>query len=179
LGDGVSFEEAMHKPSNAWRMSEWTWGRLSREQQATSERLGRDLRQQLALLVPVIQSAPLLDKRNLARFAKLGRTMDAALRFQSFRTCRVADLRASHVFQVTYDEIRRLLDLLPSQGSSTPVFVNESAPIPHKSAPTATRPQNQTKRGNWQRPGGFQVKSQGTLFSSQSAIGEINVTTEP
>jgi len=96
------FEEARNKPSNAWRMSEWTWGRFSKEQQATAERLGRDLRQQLALLVPAIQSAPLLDKRDLARFAKLGRTMDAALRLESFRTRRVADPRGSHVFQVAY-----------------------------------------------------------------------------
>ena len=128
-------------------MSEWTWGRFSKEQQATAERLGRDLRQQLALLVPTIQTAPLPDKRDLARFAKLGRTMDAALRFESFRTRRVADPRASHVFQVAYDEVRRLLDVLPSQGSSSSVFVSESIPTPHKSAPTATRPQNQTSRG--------------------------------
>lgn len=141
------FEEAKNKPSNAWRMSEWTWGRLSREQKPTAESLGRDLRQQLALLVPVIQSAPLLDKRVLARFAKLGRTMYTALRFQAFRTCRAADPRASHVFQVAYDEIRRLLDLLPSPGSSAPVFVNESAPTPHKSTTMAARPKYQTKRG--------------------------------
>jgi hypothetical protein len=42
------FEEAWNKASNAWRMSEWTWGRLSRDQKATAERLGRELRQKLA-----------------------------------------------------------------------------------------------------------------------------------
>ena len=78
------FEQVRGEPTNAWRLSEWTWGRLSREQQAIAERLGHDLRQQMALLVPAIQNAPLLDKRDLARFSRLGRTMDAALRFQPF-----------------------------------------------------------------------------------------------
>ena len=78
------FERVRGEPTNAWRLSAWTWGRLSREQQAIAERLGHDLRQQMALLVPAIQNAPLLDKRDLARFSRLGRTMDAALRFQPF-----------------------------------------------------------------------------------------------
>src|SRR6516225_11372737 len=91
------FERVRGEPTNAWRLSEWTWGRLSREQQAIAERLGHDLRQQMALLVPAIQNAPLLDKRDLARFSRLGRTMDAALRFQPFRTRRDSDPRASRV----------------------------------------------------------------------------------
>ena len=53
------FEQVRSEPTNAWRLSEWTWGHLSREQQAIAERLGRDLRQQMALLVPAIQNAPL------------------------------------------------------------------------------------------------------------------------
>jgi hypothetical protein len=93
------FEQVRGEPANAWRLSEWTWGHLSREQQAIAERLGHDLRQQMALLVPAIQNAPLLDKQDLARFSRLGRTMDAALRFQPFRTRREADPRASRVFQ--------------------------------------------------------------------------------
>jgi len=110
------FERVRGEPTNAWRLSEWTWGRLSREQQAIAERLGHDLRQQMALLVPAIQNAPLLDKRDLARFSRLGRTMDAALRFQPFRTRREGDPRASHVFQHAYDEIRRLLEFVSLQG---------------------------------------------------------------
>jgi hypothetical protein len=78
------FEQVRGEPTNAWRLSEWTWGRLSREQQAIADRLGHDLRQPMALLVPAIPNAPLLDKRDLARFSRLGRTMDAALRFQHF-----------------------------------------------------------------------------------------------
>jgi hypothetical protein len=70
----------------------------------------------MALLVPAIQNAPLLDKRDLARFSRLGRTMDAALRFQPFRTPREGDPRASRVFQHAYDEIRRLLEFVPLQG---------------------------------------------------------------
>ena len=62
------FEQVRGEPTNAWRLSEGTRGRLSREQQAIADRLGHDLRQQMALLVPAIQSAPLLDKRDLARF---------------------------------------------------------------------------------------------------------------
>jgi|SRR6516165_4422875 len=61
--------------------------------------------------VLAIQNAPLLDKRDLARFSRLGRTMDAALRFQSFRPRRDVDPRASRVFHSAYEEIRRLLDL--------------------------------------------------------------------
>jgi hypothetical protein len=110
------FEMARGEPTNAWRLSEWTWGRLSREQQAVAERLGHDLRQQMALLVPAIQNAPLLDKRDLARFSRLGRTMDAALRFQPFRTRLEVDPRASRVFQRAYDEMRRLLEFVPLQG---------------------------------------------------------------
>ena len=70
----------------------------------------------MALLVPAIPNAPLLDKRDLARFSRLGRTMDAALRFQQFRTRREGDPRASRVFQRAYDEIRRLLEFVPLQG---------------------------------------------------------------
>lgn len=91
------FEQVRSEPTNAWRLTECTWGHLSREQQAIAERLGHNLRRQMALLVPAIENAPLLDKRDLARFSRLGRTMDAALRFQSFRTRQEADLRASHV----------------------------------------------------------------------------------
>ena len=120
------FEQVRGEPTNAWRLSKWTWGHLSREQQAIAERLGHD-RQQMALLVPAIQNAPLLDKRDLARFSGLGRTMDAALRFQSFRTRREADPRASRVFQRAYDEIRRLLELLPLQGSIDLSMVDKSA----------------------------------------------------
>jgi len=120
------FDQVRGEPTNAWRLSEWTWGRLSREQQAIAERLGHDLRQQMALLVPAIQNAPLLDKRDLARFSRLGRTMDAALRFQSFRTRQEADPRASRGFQRAYDEIRRLLELLPLQGSFELSMVDKS-----------------------------------------------------
>ncbi len=121
------FDQVRGEPTNAWRLSEWTWGRLSREQQAMAERLGHDLRQQMALLVPAIQNAPLLDKRDLAHFSRLGRTMDAALRFQSFRTRREADPRASRVSQHAYDEIRRLLELVPLQGSFELSMVDKSA----------------------------------------------------
>ena len=120
------FDQVRGEPTNAWRLSEWTWGRLSREQQAIAERLGHDLRQQMALLVPAIQNAPLLDKQDLARFSRLGRTMDAALRFQPFRTRREADPRASRVFQRAYDEIRRLLELVPLQGSFELSIVDKS-----------------------------------------------------
>ena len=120
------FDQVRGEPTNAWRLSEWSWDRLSREQQAIAERLGHDLRQQMALLVPAIQNAPLLDKRDLARFSRLGRTMDAALRFQSFRARRDGDPRASRVFQRAYDEIRRLLELLPLQGSFELSMVDKS-----------------------------------------------------
>ena len=53
--------------------------------------------------------------------------MDAALRFQSFRTRREADPRASRVFQRAFDEIRRLLELVPLQGSFELSMVDKSA----------------------------------------------------
>jgi len=58
----------------------------------------------------------LLDKRDLARFSRLGRTMDVALRVQPFRTRGEVDPRASRVFQRAYNEIRRLLEFVPLQG---------------------------------------------------------------
>lgn len=94
---------------------------------ANAERLGHNLRRQMALLVPATENAPLLDKRDLARSSRLGRTMDAALRFQSFRTRQEADPRASHVSQHAYDEIRRLVELVPLQGSFELSMVDGSA----------------------------------------------------
>jgi len=134
------FEQVRGEPTNAWRQSEWTWGRLSREQQAIAERLGHDLRQQMALLVPAIQNAPLLDKRDLARFSRLGRTMDAALRFQLFRTRREGDPRASHVFQRAYDEIRRLLELVPLQGRFELSMIDRPANEPGRNHRNAKLP---------------------------------------
>ena len=66
--------------------------RISVEQQTTAQRIRLDLPKLLALLVPEIQDALLLDKRDLPRFAKLGRAMDAALRFASFRSNDVGNL---------------------------------------------------------------------------------------
>ena len=128
------FERVRGEPTNAWRLSEWTWGRLSREQQAIAERLGHDLRQPMALLVPAIPNAPLLDKRDLARFSRLGRTMDAALRFQSFRMRGEVDPRASRVFQRAYDEIRRLLEFVPLQGVSAGAKIDRITPRKRRDA---------------------------------------------
>ena len=99
------FEEVGVEPGNARHIADHTWALLSVEQQATADRIRRDLRKLLTLLVPEIQSAPLLDKRDLPRFAKLGRTMDAALRFESFRSHDVGNL-ACDVFRDPYDEAR-------------------------------------------------------------------------
>ena len=66
---------------NARRIADQNWAPLSAEQKASADGIRRELRKTLSLLVPEIQVAPLLDKRDLERFAKLGRTMDASLRF--------------------------------------------------------------------------------------------------
>ena len=71
--------------------------RISVGQQTTAQRIRLDLPKLLALLVPEIRGAPLLDKRDLPRLAKLGGTMDAALRFESFR-CNIVGNLACDVF---------------------------------------------------------------------------------
>jgi hypothetical protein len=119
------FEEVGVEPGNARHIADHTWALLSVEQQATADRIRRDLRKLLTLLVPEIQSAPLLDKRDLPRFAKLGRTMDAALRFESFRRNDVGNL-ACDVFREAYDEARELLELLPRQGPWQPAVAAKS-----------------------------------------------------
>jgi hypothetical protein len=66
-----------------------------------------------------------LDKRDLPRFAKLGWTMDAALRFESFRGNDVGHL-ACDVFRDAYDEARELLDPLPRQGPWRPAVATKT-----------------------------------------------------
>jgi hypothetical protein len=66
------FEEIGDEPRNARQIADHTWTLLSVEQQATADRIRRELRKTLTLLVPEIQGAPLLDKRDLPPFAKLG-----------------------------------------------------------------------------------------------------------
>jgi len=109
------FEEAGGESWNALRIAEQSWALLSVEQKASADGIRRELRKTLSLLVPEIQDAPLLDKRDLERFAKLGRTMDAALRFEPFRGNNVGHL-ASEVFREAYEEARELLELLPRKG---------------------------------------------------------------
>ena len=55
------FEEVGVEPGNARHIADPTWALLSVEQQATADRIRRELRKTLTLLVPEIQSAPLLD----------------------------------------------------------------------------------------------------------------------
>ena len=90
-------------------------GCSSPEQQAVGDRLRHRLRQLLVVLTPEIQNAPLLDKVDLPRFAKLGRTMDAALRFAAFRNSRRGLDLASEVFGEAYREVAEILDLVPKQ----------------------------------------------------------------
>ena len=92
------FKEAGGESWNAWRIADQNWALLSAEQKA---------------------SADGLDKRDLERFAKLGRTMDAALRFEPFRSNKIGHL-ASEVFREAYEEARELLELLPRKGPWEP-----------------------------------------------------------
>jgi hypothetical protein len=75
------FEEAANQPIGVSRIQEFGWLHLPPAQKMRADDLRRRLRLSLAALVPGIQTTPLLDKRDLRRFARLGRTMDAALRF--------------------------------------------------------------------------------------------------
>ena len=113
------FKEAGGESWNARRIADQNWALLSAEQKASADGIRRELRKTLSLLVPEIQEAPLLDKRDLERFAKLGRTMDAALRFEPFRSNKIGHL-ASEVFREAYEEARELLELLPRKGPYEP-----------------------------------------------------------
>ena len=113
------FKEAGGESWNARRIADQNWALLSAEQKASADGIRRELRKTLSLLVPEIQEAPLLDKRDLERFAKLGRTMDAALRFEPFRSNKIGHL-ASEVFREAYEEARELLELLPRKGPWQP-----------------------------------------------------------
>ena len=113
------FREAGGESWNARRIADQNWALLSAEQKASADGIRRELRKTLSLLVPEIQDAPLLDKRDLERFAKLGRTMDAALRFEPFRSNKIGHL-ASEVFREAYGEARELLELLPRKGPYEP-----------------------------------------------------------
>jgi hypothetical protein len=113
------FENAAVKcPSARW-IDKRTWGLLSAEDQAIGDRLRHRLRQLLVTITPEIQNAPLLDKSDVQRLAKLGRKMDSALRFAAFRsTCGPPD-RASDVFREANRELAEILDLVPT-GPATP-----------------------------------------------------------
>ena len=113
------FEQARGESWNARRIADQNWALLPAAQKASADGIRRELRKTLSLLVPEIQDAPLLDKRDLERFAKLGRTMDAALRFEPFRGAKIGHL-ASEVFREAYEEARELLELLPRKGPYEP-----------------------------------------------------------
>ena len=113
------FREAGGESWNARRIADQNWALLSAEQKASADGIRRELRKTLSLLVPEIQEAPLLDKRDLGRFATLGRTMDTALRFEPFRGSKIGHL-ASEVFREAYEEARELLELLPRKGPWEP-----------------------------------------------------------
>ena len=74
----------------AWRLADPNWALLSVEQKASADGIRRELRKTLSLPVPEIQDAPLLDKRDLERFAKLSRTIDAALGLSRFAVTKSA-----------------------------------------------------------------------------------------
>jgi hypothetical protein len=109
------FEEAANQPIGVSRIQEFSWLYLSSEQKIRADDLRRRLRLSLAALVPGIQTSPLLDKRDLRRFSRLGRTMDAALRFETFRQSEAHGLcpDASYEFRESSREIAELLDLVP------------------------------------------------------------------
>jgi hypothetical protein len=85
-----------------------------------SRRLAARLRLSLAALVLGIQTSPLLDKRDLRMFARLGRTMDAALRFEAFRQSEAHGLcpDASYEFRESSRKIAEILDLVPEAKTS-------------------------------------------------------------
>jgi hypothetical protein len=182
------FEEARNKPSNAWRMSEWTWGRFSKEQQATAERLGRDLRQQLALLESkmrlcwisgtwrasrslVEQWTPRCDSNRFAPAAwrTRGPPTYSKLPITRFGGCWISCPR----------RVLLQLSLLASQFEHLTNL--QRRPLGRSTRQSAAGEINVATGLRWTTGCGLaasRVKSQGTLFPSQSVIGEINVATE-
>jgi hypothetical protein len=113
------FEEAAAEPISVRAIYGPSWAELSEKQREASDGLRRRLRQLLVSLTPALQGAPLLEKRDLVRFAKLGRIMDSALRFAAFRKSpRLVGLPATDVFHDAYREMGELLDLIPKETTS-------------------------------------------------------------
>ena len=115
------FEEAAKQSTGVSGIHDLSWMGLSPQQRVRADDLRHRLRLLLAALAPGIERSPLLDKRDLRRFARLGRTMDAALRFQAFRQTPGANglwPDASEEFRESYVEIAELLDLVPEPSTS-------------------------------------------------------------
>ena len=84
----------------------------------------------LTCLATPFQASPLLDNHDFRRFVRLGRAMDAALRFQAFRRVGIYPSEdppyAPLIFKTASDELGELLDLIPEQ-STTPSLVVQVA----------------------------------------------------
>jgi hypothetical protein len=81
--------------------------------------------------VKMTSGSPLLDKQDFRKLVRLGRAMDAAVRFQPFRRVCTSDPAdppyASTIFNMASKELAELLDLIPEQTPSpAPVVQTES-----------------------------------------------------
>jgi hypothetical protein len=107
-------------------IDDWSWGFLTDEERARADEIRLRIRCLLTCLATPFQASPLLDNQDFRRFVRLGRAMDAALRFQAFRRVGIypsEDLPyAPGVFETTSHELGELLDLIPEQ-SPTPSLV--------------------------------------------------------
>ena len=103
------------------RLNEDRWYCLTSEERRTANEIRSGIRYLLARLAAPVQSSPLLDNRDFRRFVRLGRAMDAALHFRTYRRTGVSDPdeppSVSRVFNDASEELAELLDLIPEQDS--------------------------------------------------------------
>jgi hypothetical protein len=101
------------------RLNEESWYRLTSEEKSCANTIRSGIRCLLTRLAAPVQSSPLLDNRDIRRFVRLGRAMDAALHFRTYRRTGVSDPdeppKASWVFNDASEELAELLDLIPEQ----------------------------------------------------------------
>jgi hypothetical protein len=100
-------------------IDDWSWGFLTDEERARANDIRLRIRCLLTCLATPFQASPLLDNQDFRRFVRLGRAMDAALRFQAFRRVGIYPSEdppyAPVIFKIASDQLGELLDLIPEQ----------------------------------------------------------------
>ena len=114
-------------------IDDWSWRFLTDEERARANDIRLRVRCLLTRLATPFQASPLLDNHDFRRFVRLGRAMDAALRFQAFRRVGIYPSEdppyAPGVFETTSYELGELLDLIPEQTPAPSLVVQADATL--------------------------------------------------